>query len=56
MKEWPNTIYDVGAVTVAVQSELKRVSASSAEARILMECLAEMLVAYFCPEWDTDGS
>ncbi|KAL5487517.1 VPS41 [Sanghuangporus weigelae] len=45
VKEWPNTIYDVGAVTVAVQSELKRASASSGEAQILMECLAEMFLS-----------
>ncbi|EJD01725.1 vacuolar assembling protein VPS41 [Fomitiporia mediterranea MF3/22] len=49
VKEWPNTIYDVGAVTVAVQSELSHVSSSSAEAKILMECLTEMYLANHQP-------
>lgn len=48
IKEWPNTIYDVAAVIVAVQSELDRVSAtaSAADTKTLIECLAELYLVF----------
>ena len=46
IKEWPNSIYDVDAVIVAVQSELGRTTPSGDESRVLMECLAELSVHY----------
>ncbi|KAH8118877.1 vacuolar assembling protein VPS41 [Phellopilus nigrolimitatus] len=42
VKEWPNTIYDVGAVIVAIQSGLSQTTPSSGDSKILMECLAEL--------------
>lgn len=48
IKEWPREIYDIGAVIVAVRSELDKVSSqpksisSTPGAVILMECLAEL--------------
>ena len=47
IKEWPNSIYDVDAVIVAVQSELGRTTPSGDESRVLMECLAELSVLYY---------
>ncbi|TDL30074.1 vacuolar assembling protein VPS41 [Rickenella mellea] len=45
IRDWPTSIYDVGAVIVAIQSELDRSSPSSADTRILMECLAELYMS-----------
>ncbi|KAI0351535.1 vacuolar protein sorting-associated protein 41 [Trametes cingulata] len=48
IKTWPKGIYDIGAVIVAVQSELDRAPSSSSmkptgpDTVILMECLAEL--------------
>lgn len=44
IKDWPNSIYDVGAVIVAVKSELDRAVPSTSDTTTLMECLAELYV------------
>ncbi|PSS08839.1 hypothetical protein PHLCEN_2v3454 [Hermanssonia centrifuga] len=51
IKDWPNNIYDIPAVIVAVQAELERSPSSSAnntttpDSVLLMECLAELYTA-----------
>ncbi|KAL0581489.1 Vacuolar protein sorting-associated protein 41 [Marasmius crinis-equi] len=48
IKEWPRDIYDIGAVIIAVQSELeKSVStiSKSGDSITLMECLAELYIS-----------
>ncbi|KAI5121199.1 hypothetical protein M0805_006000 [Coniferiporia weirii] len=47
--EWPNTIYDVGAIIVAIQSELNQTPSSGGDAKILMECLAELYLSNHQP-------
>ncbi|KAF8309561.1 vacuolar protein sorting-associated protein 41 [Clavulina sp. PMI_390] len=40
IKEWPTAIYDIGAVIVAVKSELDKAPSSP----VLMDCLAELYI------------
>ncbi|KAI0034356.1 vacuolar assembling protein VPS41 [Vararia minispora EC-137] len=53
IREWPEEIYDISAVIIAIQSVLDRISSSSTgtisrpedDATILMECLGELYTA-----------
>ncbi|KAF5387652.1 hypothetical protein D9615_000773 [Tricholomella constricta] len=51
VKEWPREIYDIGAVIVAVRSELDKAASTSSTissspgTQVLMECLAELYTA-----------
>jgi hypothetical protein len=53
IKDWPKEIYDVPAVIVALQSELdcapspSTIVSMTPDTKILMECLAELLVNYY---------
>ncbi|GJJ10532.1 hypothetical protein Clacol_004759 [Clathrus columnatus] len=45
IKSWPNTVYDISAVIIAVQAELDRVPSTSPRGILLMDCLAELYIA-----------
>jgi hypothetical protein len=51
IREWPKEIYDIGAVIVAVRSELDKASSqpksmtTPSSNAVLMECLAELYVS-----------